>query len=240
MRVTLDVPRHNRRNGGHDGDRRGPGTDTRTGRRGLRHRAADLERGHSAPASRHSPLYRLRRRAGRRALRSGAGSADRDSRRRSRRGWARNVRRRHGDRPVDRGRRAGRSTGGNGTGSRGLPMAPRRSRDPGLRSGGDRWHRHPYRDRRADTGRRDRPPHAPLRTHHRQPPVLRPDHRRWRLSRGEPGSAPRSVLGPSGWRWQLRRRHVLQVPAPPARPHRARRRAGVADGRGGCGVALFP
>ena len=131
-------------------------------------------------------------------------------------------------------RRAGRPAGENRPGPRGLPVAPRRPREPGLRASGDRRHRHPYRDRRVDPRRRDRPPHAQLRAHHRQPRVLRPDHRRWRVTRGERGGASRSVLGPAGRRWQLRSRHVLQVPAALARSDSPRRPACLAhDGSGG-------
>ena len=77
------------------------------------------------------------------------------------------------DRPVCYDRRAVGPAGSHRPGTRRLSLAPCRPRGPGLRAGRDRWHRHPHRHRRVDPGRWHRPPHAPLRTHHRQPRVLR-------------------------------------------------------------------
>ena len=64
-------------------------------------------------------------------------------------------------------------------------------------------------------------------------------HRRRRASSRAP-TRTRAVLGPARRRRQLRRRHVVRVPAPPGRPDRARRPAVLrARGRPG-GPALLP
>ena len=66
-------------------------------------------------------------------------------------------------------------------------------------------------------------PDAPLRPGLRQPALGRRRHRRRRAADGERRRAPRPVLGPARWQRQLRRRHLLRVPAPPRRPDGARR-----------------
>jgi hypothetical protein len=99
------------------GDRRILRSRAPTGRRGVRDRPADLERGRRPEAGRHRGLYRDRGRAGRGALRPGTRPADRDPRWGSRRGRARDVRRRPGGRPVGHDRRGGGDDGGEGPGT---------------------------------------------------------------------------------------------------------------------------
>ena len=130
-----------------------------TARRGL-------ERGHSASAGSYLPLHGDRRRADRRAFRSGAGTANCDPRRRSRSSRTRDVRGRAGDRPVQHDRGAGGPSSRNATGPRGCLWrhVDHESQAFGMAvTGGIVTH---TRDRRVDLGRWDRPPHAPLRTHH--------------------------------------------------------------------------
>ena len=84
-----------------------------------------------------------------------------------------------GHRPVADDRRAGRPLGGNGPAQGGCLWRHVDHESAGPRAGGHWRHRHPHRHRRVDPGRRDRPPHAPLRAHYRQPRRLRRGHRRW-------------------------------------------------------------
>lgn len=114
----------------------------------------------------------------------------------------------------------------------GCLQRPPRPGEPGLRSGHDQRDRQPHRGGRSDARRWHRPPHAQVRPLHRQPPLVRRRHRRRGDAGCQRGPEPRPVLGATGWRWQLRHCDVVRVPAPPARPHRARRHGGLADGPG--------
>ena len=123
-----------------------------------------------------------------------------------------------------------------GSRGRGRPGAP----GPGRGGGDARGHRsgdRAVRARRADrrrVGDRDRGPHARRRRRLAHAPV-RPDDRQPRRARtwsSRPGSgsarattSTRPVLGPARRGRQLRGRHLLHLPRPPARPRRLRRHA---------------
>ena len=106
---------------------------------------------------------------------------------------------------------------------------PARARDP------QRHHRD-HRRRRAHARRRPRPPDPQVRAGDRQPARGRDGARERRARSRQRGRAPRPVLGDPRRRRQLRRRHVVPLPAP--RGRHGDRRSDVLAGGGGRGGAL--
>ncbi len=102
--------------------------------------------------------------------------------------------------------------------------------DPRARPGDAERDHLDHRRRRPHARRRHRPPDPQVRPHDRQPARGRRRAGRRRARARERRRAPRPVLGDPRRRRQLRRRHLVPVPA--ARGRHGRRRADLLAGRG--------
>ena len=108
-----------------------------------------------------------------------------------------------------------------------------------VRAGNSQRHHLHHRRRRHHPRRRHRSSHPPVRPGYRQSARGRRRARRRQLRHGEREGAPRSLLGVARRRRQLRRRHLVPLPAPPD-PQPLRRTDALAAGPLGRGAALVP
>ena len=96
-----------------------------------------------------------------------------------------------------------------------LHLGRRRPRHPRLRPGHAQRHHLHHRRRRPHPRRRPRPPDPQVRPDDRQPARGRRGAGRRQLRHRQRRGAPRPLLGGARWRRQLRRRHLVPVPAAP-------------------------
>ena len=150
------------------------------------------------------------------------------------------MRRRDHARPLadEADRRRSGGTGGAGAGGSELGRVRRRHPEPWACH--DRWTRHDHGYRGPDARRRQRLARANVRLHLAQLARGRCRHSRWAPDPGERGRERRSLLGPTGRRRKLRRRHPIRVSPPRGRPDRRRRDGAVADGAGCRCSSLLP
>ena len=184
-------------------------------RRGLRRRTQGLQRNDRPTPERHRPRGGRRRRDRGRRLLPRERPRPFGPGRIAQRARVRHERRRRRDRPGEDEGDPGRPGGPDGARRGRLHVGRRLPRHLSVRPDDDGRHHLDDGDRRPHPRGRHRPSVARLRALDRQPALRRRRHGRRALPRREREGEPGPLLGAPGRRRQLRRRHVVRVPAAP-------------------------